>query len=247
MEFSRQYACTIRSLVGPSFPNIRDSGSGLNQQAPLMLTCDYNPAGCEIPFPLIGSLLDEILPENDCTVKLFYPLSLDLTYSNHRSGTDAILKYFANTGPYTGYRLCKINTPKGEVYYGSRGIILDKDFNVLCLVTYPINSSNVHSIRAISHMAPTVHLHPLVFIDDKSLNKALVKKALPFLLTESSVANVPIKANIVIDDSSKFIYRIVKPTQGQGGGLPSSKDYNEVLKRNIDEVMRQFVYDNIVG
>ena len=183
--------------------------------------------------------------ETNHNIKLVYPLLANPSGVN-KSGADSILRKLSRDSGYSSYRLDKVVTPKNEVYYGSKGILLDKDFNILCLSTYHISEDIVHNRQAIHSLVPTVYLHPLVFTGDGVLNKALVKKALPFLLTESiSQYGEPIKANVVINDSSKFVYKIVKPMQGLDNRLPTDRDYTKLLQENMDELIRPFAYDNL--
>ena len=81
-----------------------------------------------------------------------------------------------------------------------------------------------------------------VFTDDSGvINRNLLKKGIPYILSDQFKMNLPlsmgsnIPIRVVIDDSSEFIRKPSPP------GDDLDTNVNNLLKNNIDEVLAQFV------
>lgn len=239
MEFSWNYQDVMRRLVTEEPYYL--SGSDIDAREALayaaMLKFDIKGEGCEVPTSLISKITSYIPTIQEEAATIVMPLFIG-RYTRTVSGVDTMLKYFVrdNNG-----RLNKATTPKGETYYGTDGIILDKDFNPLFIST------------ALVHYAPSeqrlvidgykIHLHPNVFTDDtKIVNKSLAKKGVAYYLTYSvnQWRSPDLKYKVEIDDCSQFIVKAHRPSVNHC----SSEDFNKVLRNNIDEVLRQIADDN---
>jgi hypothetical protein len=199
-----------------------------------MLKFDVKRDSCEVPSCLIREIAPHRPTTQEEVATIIMPLCVD-NYSKVISGAEAMLKYFVRNNRE---RLNKAVTPKGETYYGNNGIILDKDFNPLFLSTALIHYEE--QIPVIDSYK--IHLHPNVFIDDtKVLNKALAKKGVAFFLTHSRFrwGGEDIKYKVEIDDCSQFIVGTKKPNINHC----SPEDFSEILKENIDEVLKQITDD----
>lgn len=240
MELSWSYIDTMRRISSCTTFRGQDDLSG--DYFPVALSFELNRNGCEVPIYCgnrIESILDTV-PDDICDVVL--PLCVD-TYRKTCSGAETIIKHFIRS--YCSARLAKAITPKGEVYYGAGGIILDKNFNPLMLATtrfaglvepYP------GSIPICRYDGVTIHLHPNVFLDDTAvLNKSLAKKGMQFFLSqEISNWNNSGTAKVVIDDCSQFFKKADKPDVNN----TSPEAFGQVLKDNIGEVLGQFIADD---
>lgn len=238
MEFSWNYEETMRHLA-------TDSPSGIQytyidardaQAFSLMLKFDANCKGCEFPTFAVGRL-DQFNPENiDDSATFILPLSISAT-SRTASGADTILKHFIRANDS---RLNKVVTPKGETYYGNGGLVLDKDLNPLLVSNvFLVYNQELHRFER-SHYV--IHFSPTVFTDDtKLLNKALAKKGIAYYLTHNtnSYRGTGLPYKVVIGGCSDFFVRAHKPDVNNC----TDKELNQVLKDNIDEVLRQIAND----
>lgn len=72
------------------------------------------------------------------------------------------------------YHLQKLQTKTGETYYGTNGIILDSNFNILIMLVLKVINRNI--IDAICY------INPSIFVNEKrTVEKAIIKKMLPFM------------------------------------------------------------------
>lgn len=184
-------------------------------------------------------------------IKLVVPL-VQNNCTTGCSGAETILKKFSREY----HRLLKCTTPKGEVYYGGTGIVLDKDFTPLLLTTVSLSKRENEEVEYsyykydMNHI--NVYINPKVYTDDsRSLNKALAKKGTAYFLSYNlsngyyrggtccwpSSGNL--KYNVKIEDVSRFIVKVDKPDVNHC----SAKDFSDFLKGNIADVLEQVKYD----
>lgn len=111
--------------------------------------------------------------ENVFTGKIYIPVQYGYSYIV-KTG-DAIINTLFNMGSDT---FTKVNTTKG-IYYGSYGIILDSNFNVLFLVTLNCHKEGTD----ILYTGANIYIHPKVFLEEKEiLHSCILKKIIPFYL-----------------------------------------------------------------
>lgn len=178
--------------------------------------------------------------------KIVIPMYVN-TYNMAARTADSIMNiFFSRT--YFNQRLQKVTTNKGEVYYGGRGIILDKDFNILFLCTIVCRRMEHEGRQVMSYYKPVIHVSPQVFLrGDGLIDKSILKKVIPFYVSHNinSVntygyfrSDIPegTKPQILIDDISKFIENPAKPTPQKC----SDDVLNQILADNADEVLNQF-------
>lgn len=242
MELSWSYQDTMRRIVSTSSFRNQDAVTG--NHFPAALSFELNKNGCDIPVycaSRIDTILDRI-SEDNCDIVI--PLCID-AYRRSFSGAETIIKHFVRF--YAGNaRLAKAVTPKGEVYYGAGGIILDKNFNPLMVATARFDGPGPEifpgSGPTRKYNGITVHLHPNVFLDDTSvLNKSLAKKGMQFFLSCDVIGwDNTGTVKVVIDDCSKFIKKVNKPDVATF----TPESVNNVLKDNINEVLGQFIIDS---
>lgn len=178
--------------------------------------------------------------------KIVIPMYVN-TYNQSRRTADSIVNDFFSRVDFN-QRLQKVTTNKGEVYYGGKGIILDKDFNILLLCTIVCRRMERRGRQVMSYYKPMIHVSPQVFLrGDGLINKSILKKVIPFYVSHNidSVntnayfrSDIPegTKPQILIDDVSKFIETPAKPTPQKC----SDDVLNQILADNVDDVLNQF-------
>ena len=244
MEFSWQYTEAMRRLVNnDGFRTLVGSQPDGMLLCPVMLTFDVTYESSEVPT-MCTRIYENLLPKITEPGTAVIPMAVD-PHSFNAAGAETILKRFARQSTSYG-RLLKATTPKGEVYYGNNGIILDKNFDPLLLSTRVVScvEGPVRRSRHITKSGVTVYLSPKVFTDDQGmLNKALAKKGIAFYLSQnismSFWNNENERAKVVIDDMSRFFKKVERPDVN----ALSNGVFTEVLKDNIDEVLSQFYND----
>lgn len=177
--------------------------------------------------------------------KIVIPMYVN-TYNMAARAADSIVSIFFSRTNFN-QRLQKVTTSKGEVYYGGKGIILDKDFNILFLCTIVCKRMEHRGRQVISYYKPVIHVSPQVFLRGEGLvDKSILKKIIPFYVSHNidSVStyayfrsDIPegTKPQILIDDVSKFIENPVKPTPQKC----SDDVLNQILADNADDVLNQ--------
>lgn len=178
--------------------------------------------------------------------KIIIPMYVN-TYTQLRRTADCIVREFFS-GLNFNKRLQKIITNKGEVYYGNKGIILDKDFNILLLCTLACRRMEYRDRQVMSYYKPIIHVSPQVFLRSEGLiEKSILKKIIPFYVSQNIdpiwtnpgfVNDIPegTKPQILIDDVSKLTENPVKPTPQKC----SDDVLNQILADNADDVLNQF-------
>lgn len=238
MEFSWNYSDTMRRLVRQDGFRCLTGSLGIEKNYPIILTFDLDPNGVsEVPTFCWRAASSTILKLTE-PVTIVLPLTLD-TYQRTIAGAEPMLKHFSRHPNYNG-RICRVDTTKGETYYGEAGLIFDKDFNPLLLSTAEARKNPDTGYIDIGKTS--VYLSPKVFLDDQAiLNKSLAKKGIAYYLSH----NVGVqgfneaRANVIINDMSKFFRKVARPDINAS----STDDFNKVLKDNIDEVLKQFYND----
>ena len=185
-------------------------------------------------------------PDTSHVNKIIIPMYVN-TYTQSRRTADSIVGEFFSRVNFN-QRLQKVITNKGEVYYGSKGIILDKDFNILLLCTLACRRMKYKGIQVMSYYKPIIHVSPQVFLKGEGLiDKSILKKIIPFYVSQNIgpvytnpnfVSDIPegTKPQILIDDVSKLIENPVKPTPQKY----SDDVLNQILADNADDVLNHF-------
>ena len=178
--------------------------------------------------------------------KIIIPMYVN-TYTQSRRTADSIVGEFFSRVNFN-QRLQKVITNKGEVYYGSKGIILDKDFNILLLCTLACRRMEYRGRQVMSYYKPIIHVSPQVFLRGEGLiEKSILKKIIPFYISQNIdpvwadtdfFSDIPegTKPQILIDDVSKLIESPVKPTPQKC----SDDVLNQILADNADDVLNHF-------
>lgn len=244
MEFSWQYSDAMRRLVNNDCFRVMCGAPSDNMLlCPTMLMFDVTYESSEVPT-MCRRAYESLLPKITEPGTVIIPMAVDPNGFS-AAGAETMLKRFARQSACYG-RLVKATTPKGEVYYGNNGVILDKNFDPLFLSTKIITCEDgeFRNSRHIFAGETTIYLSPKVFTNDQGmLNKSLAKKGIAFYLSNNISTsywdNENQRAKIVIDDMSRFFRKVEKPNVN----ALSKESFTEVLKDNIDEVLMQFYND----
>lgn len=105
------------------------------------------------------------------------------------------------------YHLQKLQTKAGETYYGTNGIILDSNFNILIMVVLKVINMNILDVIC--------YINPSIFVNEKrTVEKAIIKKMLPFMCTNEVSVNNNHKGYITAifkDVTKDYIHIPVEP------------------------------------
>lgn len=202
------------TYVGNEVRDIRFNNHNFN---PVFLRISSNQNGKVYEIP---SLICEPVVRNEITVESIgesvTPLSV--IDSQTRRTADSIFKYFFSGNRYNYYLgLKKATTSKEEVYYGASGLILNSNFEpiMIGLKEYRKDGAVIHFERCVLKVSPKV------FISEGLLEKAIVKKLIPFYSRYDIERGT---ARIEIDDISKYVVKPVPP------------------KANVQETMKEIMH-----
>lgn len=257
MEYSWRYKVTLMGVfIGNTDTVIRnvtnnettlDNHNAFNR----LFVIDVSSDEIEVPVfakSAVESVIRDKLefPYVSHVNKIVIPMYVN-TYTQLKRTADCIVREFFSEVNFDK-RLQKVITNKGEVYYGSKGIILDKDFNILLLCTLACRRMEYRDRQVMSYYKPIIHVSPQVFLRGEGLiEKSILKKIIPFYVSQNIdpiwnnpgfVNDIPegTKPQILIDDVSKLIENPVKPTPQKC----SDDVLNQILADNADDVLNQF-------
>ena len=176
--------------------------------------------------------------------EVIIPLYCNTIVQNKRTADSIIKEFFTRTN--FGDRLQKVVTNKGEIYYGGKGIIFNKDFTPLFIATLIGEKEIVDGNTVFTYNRATIHINPKVFLDTHGLiSKSILKKVIPLYVSQTIRINtnsrfrssLPISytPQILIDDVSGWIKKVKLPTPSNC----SNNILNQLLIDNIDDVLSQ--------
>ncbi len=263
MEFTRRYISDLTTIF-TNRGNHTPSGSleghlnlENNNTFNKFMSIDVSKDEVEIPLYHRGAIEFRIknsidYPITDKCDRLVIPMYVN-SATQHRRTADSIIKEFF-TRVDINTKLLKVVTNKGEVYYGGKGLILDKDFTPLLLISLlgrkvidSRMSTNIHYYKAV------IHIHPKVFTEEQGLiTKSIIKKVIPlylsfpifavgvshrFNVSELTGSGEGFMPEIVINDMSNLISSPITPSPDSC----SNEALNELLEENIEEVINNLI------
>ena len=125
--------------------------------------------------------------------------------------------------------LNKIKDKDGNIYYGCRGLILDRDFNPLVLTTINYKGEGKELVKTF-----TVRISPKVFLRDSIMEKGIQKYLLEFCSSNQFIGYLReyVQPNIIINnDIDKFIQRPPIPNS-----INTNTDIQEFLINNKESI-----------
>lgn len=182
---------------------------------------------------------------NDDTTSAIIPLqTVERTYGARPASADTITKYFIRNTNFG--EIIKVVTTKEEIYYGTNGLIFDKNFNFIFAGTVNIEKCESNKYR---YSALNLHINPKVFIEqDNVIHKSLIKKVIPYFLSDICLSRsffnrysnytetLPVNIKVGMPD---FIKNINKPNCAEG----LDKEINDLLLNSTSELSSILQYD----
>ena len=257
MEYSWRYRSTLMGVFHGNtdtvIDNVTNGETTLDNHNAFNRLFVIDVSSDEIEVPVFAkSAVESVvrdklrLPYMSHVNKIIIPMYVN-TYTQSRRTADSIVSEFFSRVNFN-QRLQKVITNKGEVYYGGKGIILDKDFNILLLCTLACRRMKYKGIQVMSYYKPIIHVSPQVFLrGDGMIDKSILKKIIPFYVSQNIdsvytnsgfISDIPegTKPQILIDDVSKLIENPVKPTPQKY----SDDMLNQILVDYADDVLNNF-------
>ena len=173
--FSRSYTNALELLFYSGYTNTIVVSDTMPEQIAYL---QFSAQDSEVPC-----LYTRIVNPNEEKTYIT-PLYLSSGEYNCRT-SEVLIKKFFTSGDRCGYLFKGILGSR--VYYGNKGILLDKDHNILFLATSEPHNNTVAMYRHI-------YVSPKVFTDLKDpINKHIVQKIIPFFCQEDPDVNIHIK------------------------------------------------------
>lgn len=230
--FKQMYDIHGYGNINPIIPNSKE----LNTENKCNVIVDLNNDVVEIPLYLLYNIsfkLNRVLQSN----KIIAPLNIMNTVSV-KTTNKLFMEIFKE---YAG--VTKIITSKGEVFYGNRGILFDKDFNVIFLSTFTINKDIMKSKESFFIDGVNFYINPLVFKNKSFVSSTLVKDIIPYISTTSLMfittppnisSTTTIKPKVLVtNDFSKYIIKPETPKVYTN----MNKEINNMLSNCIEELV----------
>ena len=117
----------------------------------------------------------------------------------------------------------------GNIYYGCKGLILDRDFNPLVLTTITYKGEGEELVKTF-----TIRISPKVFLRDSIMEKGIQKYLLEFCSSNQFISYLReyVQPNIIINnDIDKFIQRPSIPNS-----INTNTDIQEFLINNKESI-----------
>ena len=258
MEYSWRYANTLIGVFlrhdDTAVSDVSNTETTLNNHNVFnrLFVIDVSSDEIEVPTfarSVVESTVRKYLkyPHISHVGKIVIPMYVNTDNLSTRTADSIVNIFFSRTTFHQ--RLQKVTTNKGEVYYGGKGIILDKDFNILLLCTIACRKIEHEGRQIRSYYKPIRHVSPQVFLRNEGLiNKSILKKIVPFYISHNIDGintrdyfwdDIPegTKPQVLIDDVNRFIEYPVKPSPQKC----SDDVLNQLLVDNIDDVLNQFI------
>lgn len=244
MEFSYNQQIAFSYIGNPlsSYNNTQDVNSeNFASNFSHFLKVDLTEKRIEVPI-FMRNLVTNVIVNNKISCK--YNQAICPLFHNRvstRSTFDSIIKTFFESVSLAN-RICKNVSSKGDIFYGTRGLILDKDFNILflCTLTYDYIQGDDRGYLDFDKL--NIYINPSVFLDNKeTIPKGIINKLIPYYVSrdisvreEYSRQSKVLKPQILIEDvTNRFIVSPTKPVPG----VTSNDSINEFLVDHIDNIL----------
>lgn len=189
-----------------------------------------------IEIPLL--LHDSFLNSTNLEESFIIPLGIGRT--TEYKTVDAIISCIIGSTPYLDREIICVNSEKFGTYYGARGIILNKDLNILFIpvAKYTINGS------LLEFDSFKLYVNPIVSIAGSGIEKYIYTKIVPKCLLESFLSrfrtdycttSIPIQSRFEVsfkDVTNRFISKPIAPKI-----LDYNKEIKEMLLNDVDIIV----------
>lgn len=189
----------------------------------------YNSDILDIPVMLNNGQFEDYVP---CE-KVKIPLFVNDVEPPRKTFDPFIKDCFTRTPHYV--RLRKFVTSKGEVYYGGKGILLNKDFKILLLCVKrrfkktDEESYDLYNYKEICYISDRVFENTEDF-----MSKNIIKKIIPIFRTARYIA----KPDIIINSSLDYWIGFPKKPKVD----KTDEALNNFCVENIEAIVKDFVW-----
>lgn len=151
-------------------------------------------------------------------------------FFTHKTVT-AILSRFEDASEYETLRMAKVKTMKGTCYYGTRGLILDGDYNPIAMSTVRIckDDQEIHFEDPKFLVSYRVFEHSSELIEHSIIKQAIPMYHMEPVYVDRSSSDSYKLVDVVVDDLD---YMVTKPAL-------------QPMNYLSQEAMNKVVYDNI--
>ena len=209
--FSNSYYRTMRGMLYSTpnsniNPSVNSTFARQLSEYAVLMKYKVDLASPEIPL-CITPLANVIIGRGEASrIKILKaPLGVLWWRGDKQASVDGVFRVF-NQCSSQG-RLIKVSTKSGYTYYGNRGIVLDKEFHPLFMVTQmEYIENNHHFIKYKIYLSPTVFTNTV-----DPMCKALARKAMSFYLDPDNTSALG-QPEIVIKDMSSCFFHAIPPT-----------------------------------
>lgn len=159
-----------------------------------------------VPVPINDYRTKQCI-RNEVTYNFVAPLSI--IENNLCRTADSAVKYFLSSPrrSWENYRgLKKAVVGKGEIYYGTPGLILDHNFEPIIIGLFEyVNKQNLRLKNCI------LRVNPKVFLSEGLIEKFIIKKMIPFFVRYNKYNEADV--NIEIGDINQYIVKPNSPKE----------------------------------
>ena len=240
--FSNSYYRTMRGMLYSSpnsniNPSVNSTFARQLSEYAVLMKYKVDLASPEIPLcimPLASVIIGRGEASRNKVLKA--PLGVLWWRGDKQASVDGVFRIF-NQCSSQG-RLIKVSTKSGYTYYGNKGIVLDKEFHPLFMVTKMEYIENNH--RFIKYK---IYLSPTVFTNTiDPMCKALARKAMSFYLDPDNTSALG-QPEIVIKDMSSCFFHAIPPTDILTPEHNNNLIHNFVLN-NYQLLVNQIISDS---
>lgn len=194
-----------------------------------------------VPVPILCEFVNKNINDNDST-NIVIPLSIALPYRVQT--VDSMISFMLKYNMRKDSEIAKVISDKYGTYYGTEGMILDSNFNILLLnaCKCTIEKGKVYVKEAITYV------NPIVSLSDTGMDKHIYTKVLPTYLNNPVYNCTPnnewvvrditcyVKPTIVFKNVTDiFLAKPVEPSETM------NEDIYGILDNSIDELLEVVV------
>lgn len=214
------------------------------------ITIDIYKEEFEIPTLIVPIALNSLLIGKNNKQVPMVPLFVGENRTYPFKTSDSLIGNLMSVGIIP--RLKKVATFSGDIYYGGKGVIMNKDFNPLMICCFKAhfnpNYTPFYDERALILTEKIIHISSEVFLNPTNIvNHSIVKKLIPYFLSEYSLNSVDLNtachyaevecndkpATIIIDD---FHNLVECSSKLHPSDTPLSDDLNKFLLENVENI-----------
>lgn len=164
------------------------------------------------------------------------------SYPEEVKSVDSALRHFSDTH---SNELQKVTFGNNN-YFGSHGIILDNDLKPLLVLTNKFDEKRNSFYRPSRYrfnevpVEASLYINPKVFISDNSLEKGIIKKIIPYYISNYGPIKVGEKKfDIKITEDIPFIVSPKSPKD-----LNVTEEANATLRNNLMYILEQVIQND---